>query len=125
MSNPANIRILVVGGASLDSLEGADGLIAGGAGMYTAMSAWRSGADVSLFAPRPEPMPEPLLPVARRVTWLGPGIPPEELAHFEIRYEGGETNYVEAFFGAEATLAPGHTARGPVRIRLGAPDPAR
>jgi len=42
-----DVRILIIGGASLDTLDGANHLVAGGAGMYTAMAARRSGADGS------------------------------------------------------------------------------
>jgi ribokinase len=96
---------LVIGGASLDTLDGADQLVPGGAGMYTAMSAHRSGAEVTLYAPRPAPIPEPLLPVDRKLTWLGPEIAPDELAHFEIRYDDGRADYVKAEFGTEDSLS--------------------
>jgi ribokinase len=101
-----DIRILIIGGASLDTLDGADALVAGGAGMYTALASRRVGADVTLFAPRPDPVPEALRPVAERLTWLGPIVAREELAHFEISYRGGQTTYVRADFGAEASLSP-------------------
>ena len=67
-----DVRILIIGGASLDTLDGADHLVAGGAGMYTAMASRRSGAAVTLFAPRPDPMPPALQQVARSLEWLGP-----------------------------------------------------
>ena len=98
--------MLVVGGASLDTLDGSEQLIAGGAGMYTAMAACRSGATVTLYAPRPQPMPDALQAVDASLTWLGPTIAAEQLAHFEISYRNGRTTYVEAFFGAEDSLAP-------------------
>ncbi len=97
-------RILVVGGASLDTLAGSDDFVAGGAGMYTAMAAHRSGADVSLCAPRPAPMPEPLQPVADCVDWRGPQIDVSELAHFKISYADGQACYETSIFGAEASL---------------------
>ena len=97
-------NILVIGGASLDRLAGADDLVPGGAGMYTAMSAHRSGANVTLYAPRPVPVPDPLLPINERLNWLGPEISPDELAHFEIHYVGGRANYVKAEFGTEDTM---------------------
>jgi ribokinase len=100
------IRILIVGGASLDTLAGADDLVAGGAGMYTAMAAYRSGASVTLFSPRPEPMPEALRPVAEAVDWQGPSIDIADLAHFKIVYRDGLTIYETAKFGAEARLTP-------------------
>jgi ribokinase len=101
-----DIRILIIGGASLDTLDGSDALVAGGAGMYTALASRRTGADVTLFAPRPDPMPEALRPVAERLTWLGPRVSREDLAHFEISYRDGRTTYVHADFGAETTLSP-------------------
>ena len=75
-------QLLVIGGASSDILHLADRTVAcaGGAGMYTAMAAHRCGVQVALFAPRPDPYPEPLLPVTRRLAdWLGPVVPPEQL----------------------------------------------
>ena len=74
--------ILVTGGASSDILHLAGQTVAsaGGAGMYTAMAAHRSGVQASLFAPRPSPVPKVLQPVADRLSaWLGPLITPEEL----------------------------------------------
>ena len=102
-------HLLVIGGTSLDILhfKGQTSPSAGGAGMYTAMAAKRSGVDVSLFAPRPHPMPRELQPVADRLTtWLGPTVAPEELPHFEIAYENGKTEYIKAFFGSESVLTP-------------------
>ena len=75
--------------------------------MYTAMAAHRSGAQVSLFSPRPHPVPEILQPVAERLhTWLGPVVPEDQLPHFEISYRGGRTEYIKALFGAESILTP-------------------
>ena len=73
--------------------------------MYTAMSAQRSGAEVTLYAPRPVPIPEELLLVNDRLTWLGPAIEPADLAHFEIHYDDGRANYVESRFGTEDSLS--------------------
>ncbi|MDH5303813.1 MAG: carbohydrate kinase family protein [Gammaproteobacteria bacterium] len=102
----AAARILVVGGASLDRLDGREEIVAGGAGMYTAMAAHRSGAAVTLFAPRPEPMPDALRAVATNLRWLGPSIAADDLARFEINHRNGRTTYVNAFFGAEGSLSP-------------------
>lgn len=102
----AEVRILIVGGASLDRLDGREEIVAGGAGMYTAMAARRSGAAVTLYAPRPEPMPDALQPVAAGLTWLGPSIRPDDLARFEINHHAGRTTYTSAFFGAENDLSP-------------------
>ncbi|MDP7644969.1 MAG: hypothetical protein QGG60_09760, partial [Anaerolineales bacterium] len=56
--------VLVIGGASLDRLYfgGRSKRSAGGAGMYTAAAAQRAGARAAMFAPLPQPMPEPLRP---------------------------------------------------------------
>jgi sugar/nucleoside kinase (ribokinase family) len=102
--------ILVIGGASSDILHCAGQTVAstGGAGMYTAMAAQRSGVQAALFAPRPSPLPEMLQAVAARLaSWLGPLVTPAELPHFEIAHHGGETTYLQASFGAELDLAPG------------------
>ncbi len=102
-------HILVIGGASSDILHLDTQTVpsAGGAGMYTAMSAHRAGAQVSLFAPQPNPIPEILQPVADRLAeWLGPVVPPDQLPHFEISYRGGQTEYIKATFGAESILTP-------------------
>lgn len=100
------VRILIIGGASLDTLDGADGVVAGGAGMYTAMAAHRSGAAVTLFAPRPDPMPDALQHVANSLEWLGPTIKEEDLPRFEITYADDRAVYVQAYFGAEESLSP-------------------
>ena len=104
-------KILIVGGASLDILhfKGQTTHSPGGAGMYTAMAARRNGMgwlDVGIFAPKPDPMPEPLQPVAERISWDGPIVPPDQIPRFE--YEHNETGTIvhDAFFGAELTLNP-------------------
>lgn len=100
-------HLLVIGGASYDILHLRDRTVtsAGGAGMYTAMAARRSGVRVSMFGPRPEPVPEYLHPIAGFLEqWLGPGIPPKKLPHFEIFYQGGKTEYHEKDIQAEADL---------------------
>ena len=101
----SELQILIIGGASLDKLAGADHLVPGGAGMYTAMSAHRSGADVTLYAPRPNPIPDALHPISDRLTWLGPSIAQEDFAHFEILYDDGRANYVTSKFGTEDSLS--------------------
>jgi len=101
-----DVRILIIGGASLDTLDGADQLVAGGAGMYTAMASRHSGASITLFAPRPDPMPPALQPVAGSLEWLGPVVEQSDLPHFEITYKDGHAEYVRSYFGAEDTLSP-------------------
>ena len=68
---------------------------AGGAGLYTALSAARAGAIVTMYAPRPEPMPEELAPALALLEWMGPVIRPDRLPRFEIaNHEGGRTDNV-------------------------------
>ncbi len=101
-------HLLVIGGASSDKLHFTGKIVAsaGGAGMYTAMAAKRSGVQVSMFGPRPDPIPEELNPVSINLSeWFGPVFPPEELPQFEISYEGGKTKYLNVSMGAEAMLS--------------------
>jgi len=100
------VRILIVGGASLDTLDGADDLVAGGAGMYTAMASHRSGASVTLYAPRPAPIPDALQLVAKSLEWLGPSVALQDFAHFEITYTDSQAVYVRSHFGGEEALSP-------------------
>jgi ribokinase len=101
--------IAVVGGASLDILHfrGRTEPSIGGAGLYTALAAQRAGAQVTMFAPRPDPMPPQLIPVAERINWVGPSISADDLPSFEIAHYGdGRAELVNARWGAEALLTP-------------------
>jgi sugar/nucleoside kinase (ribokinase family) len=103
--------IFVIGTASLDTLRLVDGQIvqaAGGAGLYTALAAAHyAGARVGLFAPRPEPMPKPLRPIADRLHWIGPVIAPDDLPRLEIQHHGGgRATLLAASWGAESLLTP-------------------
>jgi sugar/nucleoside kinase (ribokinase family) len=102
-------QLLVIGGASFDVLHLEDRTVesVGGAGMYTAMAARRCGARVSLFGPRPAPLPERLKSVSVHLAeWLGPAISPEQMLQFEISYQGGKTEYLKASLDAEKRLSP-------------------
>lgn len=101
-------RILVVGGASLDILHfaGQTQESIGGAGIYTALAARRCGVEVTIFAPKPDPMPAALQPIGERLTWEGPLVRPSELPRFEYAYEGQQTRILQASFGAETWMAP-------------------
>ncbi len=104
-----DVDLLVIGGASLDVLHfaGQTASSAGGAGLYTAAAAARVGAAVAMYGPRPDPLPEALVPAAQAFTWFGPVVPPEQMPRFEIAHEaGGRTTMLDAFFGAEASLGP-------------------
>src|SRR5512137_321237 len=72
---PSALDLLVIGGASLDVYHLSNGQTVhspGGAGLYTALAAACSGARTGMFAPRPDPLPEPLKAAAERIEWLGP-----------------------------------------------------
>jgi len=102
-------KILVIGTASLDTLHLPQGTIstAGGAGMYTALAAQRSGVDATLFAPYPDPMPERLRSVDGQINWIGPTVPDQKLPRLEIAHHGdGTATLVDASWGAEAALTP-------------------
>ncbi|MCA9919195.1 MAG: carbohydrate kinase family protein, partial [Anaerolineales bacterium] len=97
------------GGPSLDRLHLASGSFetAGGAGLYTALAAHRCGADITLVAPKPEPIPAPLQPLADRlIAWHGPTVSPDNLPHFEIAYTEGRTDYRQSTFGAVPQITP-------------------
>lgn len=104
------LDVFVIGTASLDTLhleEGQTVQAAGGAGLYTAVAVQQAGGRAGLFAPRPDPMPEPLQPIAARVTWIGPTISPDELPRLEIAHHGGgKATLVRASWGAEGLLQP-------------------
>ena len=99
-------KIIVIGGSSLDTLtvNGIDYSSPGGAGLYTALAAAKSGADVTLFAPVPSPLPAALLEFSTHVKWIGPRVNPSELPSFHIVHANGETQYKRSFFGAEGAM---------------------
>jgi sugar/nucleoside kinase (ribokinase family) len=112
--NPSSpsLDLLVIGGASLDVYHLSNGQTVhspGGAGLYTALAAACSGAQTGMFAPRPDPILEPLKTAAERITWLGPIVPPDQLPSFEIaHYGGGRAALLNATWGGEMLLTPGN-----------------
>jgi ribokinase len=107
---PTAPAIFVIGTASLDTLHLANGQtvhVAGGAGLYTALAARTTGATAGLFAPRPNPLPATLEPVADRLLWLGPVVELPDLPRLEIQHHGrGRATLLTASWGAETRLAP-------------------
>lgn len=102
-------RLLVVGGASLDVIHvrGVPTPTPGGAGLYTALSAARAGAMVTMLAPLPDPMPPQLLPALDRIRWVGPTVPLDGLPRFEIAYDaGGAVTLFREHLGAEPDMTP-------------------
>ncbi len=103
-------RLLVVGSPSLDLLRFGRRSVrsAGGAGLYTALAAQRAGAEVTLVAPRPDPMPAELERADGLLDWRGPTVPPSALPHFEIEYfPDGRTVYRRAVRGSEGDIRNG------------------
>ncbi|MFU8825885.1 MAG: carbohydrate kinase family protein [Brevefilum sp.] len=102
-------HLLVIGGPSLDRLHFNNRVepSAGGAGLYTALAAHRSGCRVSMFSPKPNPMPGALQPLDNRLeTWLGPTVTGEDIPRFEIAHSGDQATYLSFFSGAEVRLDP-------------------
>ena len=102
-------RLVVIGGASLDTLHfsGRKARSAGGAGLYTSLAARRAGAWVFMVAPRPEPMPSELETAAGLIDWRGPKVAADQLPTFEIAHHpGGRTEMLDAQLRAESVLGP-------------------
>ena len=102
-------RLLVVGGASLDRIhvDGEPVATPGGAGLYTALAAARAGADVTMLAPRPDPMPAELAPALDLITWVGPTVGLDGLPRFEIAYDSdGAVTMFREQLGAEPDMTP-------------------
>lgn len=102
-------RLLVVGGASLDRIhvDGEPVPTPGGAGLYTALAAARAGADVTMLAPLPDPMPAELASALDLIRWVGPTVTPDELPRFEIAYDrNGDVTSFREHLGAEPDMTP-------------------
>lgn len=101
-------RLLVVGGASLDRIHvnGVPVATPGGAGLYTALAAARAGVEVTMLAPRPDPMPPELAPALDRIRWVGPTVGVGGLPRFEIAYRDGDVAHFEEYLGAEPDMTP-------------------
>lgn len=104
-------KLLVVGCVSYDVLhldqngERTTYETIGGAGLYTALAARCIGADVSLYAPMPDPVPELFAKVATLIDWRGPRVNPERLPRLEIvHHGGGKATLLNAAWGAEDLL---------------------
>ena len=103
-------HLFVIGCPSLDTLHFGNETYhsAGGAGMYVAMAARRAGVQVTMFGPKPDPMPEALKPMAERLTdWIGTAISPEEMPTFEIAHHGTKAEYLTTNLDAELAMRPG------------------
>jgi ribokinase len=105
----SSLDVLVIGSASLDVLHLAGQTVSsiGGAGLYTALAAHCADARAGLLAPRPDPMPAAMGHAAKRLTWIGPTIFPDQLPRLEIAHHGGgRATLVSASWGAVNSLTP-------------------
>jgi sugar/nucleoside kinase (ribokinase family) len=104
-------HLLIIGSPSLDTvhIDGETYETIGGGGMYVAMAARRRGARVSMFGPRPDPVPEVLTEFADRLEqWLGPVVPLERVPRFEIEHQGETAVYLDVDVQAQTEIDP-HT----------------
>lgn len=104
-------RILVIGTASIDVLHLPSGIVhtIGGAGMYTALAAARAGADVTLCAPRPQPVPQAFAAADAHLRWIGPHCAAADMPRLAIAHHGnGKATLLDAAWGAEAVLSIEH-----------------
>ena len=102
-------HILIVGGASIDTLHLKTRTVTcpGGAGMYTSMAARRCGINVTMFSPQMNPLSTHLIPISESLThWIGPEVSPNDFPRFEISYKNGNTEYLDTRLDAEADLTP-------------------
>ncbi|MDO9545433.1 MAG: carbohydrate kinase family protein [Pelolinea sp.] len=100
-------HLLVIGSPSLDTIHTKDQTFEtlGGAGLYMSMAAHRSGVDVSMFGPRPDPVPDVLNPFSKRLKeWIGPSISPDEIPHFEISHNNEKADYLKCSVDVEIDL---------------------
>ena len=102
-------HLLIIGGPSIDILhfKNQTKKSAGGAGLYTALAAYRSGCDITMYSPKPDPIPDLLNPLEERLTeWFGPIVTLNEIPHFEISQHGDKATYLEFDVGEEERLDP-------------------
>jgi sugar/nucleoside kinase (ribokinase family) len=102
-------ELLIIGAASLDRLHFRGQVVdaPGGAGLYTAAAAHRSGATVTLFAPRPVIAPKLFEPLESRVLWIGPQIGDDEIPRLEIAHYGaGHAELLAASWGNPEAFEP-------------------
>ncbi len=102
-------HLLVIGSPSLDKIhiDGKTHHAMGGAGMYMGMAARRSGVAVSMFGPKPNPIPPDLFPFNDRLeAWTGPTIDPALVPRFEISHDGDIADYLVANLESEQEIDP-------------------
>ena len=102
-------HILVIGSPSLDTLHFHNRTepSIGGAGLYTALAAHRSGCNVSMHGVKPDPIPGALTPLEQRLeAWTGPRVALDKLPHFEIIHEDDKAIYKVFYVGEEEHLTP-------------------
>lgn len=112
MAIAADPAILVVGGVSWDTITLPDGSTysaPGGAALYTAQGVWAAGGRVTLYALRPDPLPEAFAPIAAHADWTATTIPTADLPTLHIRHNGGgQAQLLRATWGGATVLDPQH-----------------
>lgn len=102
-------HLLIVGSPSIDILhfDNRTEKSAGGAGLYTALAARRSGCKVSMYGPKPNQIPELLKPLEGHLEeWLGPIVSVDDIPHFEISHKGDKATYLQFYVGEEDRIDP-------------------
>lgn len=102
-------KILIIGAVSVDTIHvaGQTYHALGGAGLYTALAARRTGAEVTLYAPRPRQRKRQFEPIDIWLDWIGPAVSPEQLPALEIAHHGqGKATLIRASWGATDKLIP-------------------
>ena len=103
-------HLLIIGSPSLDRLHfnNHSENSAGGAGLYTALAARRSGCNISMVGPRPIQVPDSLKPFEQKLeAWYGPLVPLEDMPRFELSHDGDKATYLGFYSGAEEWLDTG------------------
>jgi sugar/nucleoside kinase (ribokinase family) len=105
-------KVLVIGCVSLDTIHIENNgskttyETVGGAALYTALAA-RMSISVTLFAPKPNPLPKSLELVDKLIDWQGPTCDVDSMPRLEIvHHGGGKATLLNASWGAESMLTP-------------------
>jgi sugar/nucleoside kinase (ribokinase family) len=99
--------MLVIGSPSIDKIHNNNQTFdtLGGAGLYVSLAAKKYNIEVSLFGPKPDPIPQSLLPFLKKLTsWIGPIISPDEIPRFEISHENNKAKYIISSLGSETNI---------------------
>ena len=105
--NEQEAHLLVIGSPSFDTIHTKDQIFEtlGGSGLYMPLAAIRCGVKVTLFGPRPHPVPKVLLPFSKLLhDWIGPFITPNDIPRFEISHNSSKAKYLKSSIEAETNI---------------------